>query len=566
MARNIWWRAVLRDVCIIWILTALAGFVIRVIYPEIDLIMGAAFANLIFGSVGFAISGCMAKVNRWKHLFIVAIGVWIVGLINIFIVSISFIEWLFGVIFILFIMAIGGGLSYLFAPTPKSGESNAVQSISGDGTATKSEKSPIILIILLISVSLIAAFLLIDYLSDLNSLSYNENYTTNVLENKNASPKIKTDIHAAAILGSVDEIESILAEKPELVNDKDEKGNTPLHLAVSILGNKEAVKLLIARGAYVNAQNNIGATPLHMALTNLGDKEMVEFLVVNGADINSTLKDNGATPLHMAVGHGLKGIVEFLMSKGADINGRDAIGGTALHHLVQEGQEDDTDMIEFLLSKGADINAKEHVMGGTPLHYASMNGYINIVRFLIDKGADITCQGEGGLTALSLAEQEGHKDVADLLRKRMKDVRDLLLAIEEIGYSKKDVLVFTERLKNIAPETNKKLGADLKKEYTFEWYANNMLSLKWAEQMFRALEMSDEADRVSKAVESLELAWSESDLHSILSLRFYNEDIDAQLNAIAEKLSEEERKKLTVDSIPVKALAQKLLEQADPNN
>ena len=124
------WGAVIRDVVIIWILTALAGFAIGITStPGSNLMLGYAFANLFFGSVGFTISGCMAKVGRWKHLFVVAIGVWIVGLINIIIAPIGIKEWLFGFIFIALMMAIGGGLSYLFAPTPKSRESNDVQNI-----------------------------------------------------------------------------------------------------------------------------------------------------------------------------------------------------------------------------------------------------------------------------------------------------------------------------------------------------------------------------------------------------------------------------------------------------
>jgi ankyrin repeat protein len=376
------------------------------------------------------------------------------------------------------------------------------------------------------------------------------------------------DIHTAATLGRVDEIESILAEKPELVNAKDEEGMTPLHRAVSIFGNKEAVKLLITKGADVNAQEDrFGATPLHVVFTKLGgNKDVVELLVANGADVNAKRKDNGSTPLHMAVDCGLKDTIEFLMSKGADINGRDAIGGTALHHLAQEGQEDNTDMIEFLLYRGADINAKDYAVGGTPLHYASMNGYINIVRFLINKGADVNCQGKSGFTALSLAELEGRKDVAELLRKHMKDISDLLRSISEADYDDKRVLVFTERLKDIAPEMNKKLGDALKQEYGFGWYAQTLVTLKMAEQMSKALKMLDEADQISKAVDSLELAWSESDLHSILRLRFYSQDIDKQLDSVADNLSEEERGELTVDVVPVKALAQKLLKQGDPNN
>jgi ankyrin repeat protein len=231
-------------------------------------------------------------------------------------------------------------------------------------------------------------------------------------------------IHIAVLFGNLDEIKSILAEKPELVNAKDDKGNTPLHVAGTILGNTEAVKFLISKSADVNAKNMKAATPLHEALRNMGNKEIAVLLIENGADVNSVEDVGGATPLHLAACQGFKEIVELLISKGADINAKDKTGGTVLHFFTHEGLEDDTDMIEFLISKGADINAKDNMAGGTPLHYASMSGYINIVQCLIDNGADIYCKGRGGMTPLMLAVNEGHKNVADLLRKHMTDIKE----------------------------------------------------------------------------------------------------------------------------------------------
>ena len=124
-----------------------------------------------------------------------------------------------------------------------------------------------------------------------------------------------------------------------------------------------------------------------------------------------------------------------------------------------------------------------------------------------------------------LAEVEGHKDVADLLRKNMKKVSDLLHAIGETGFDDKGVLVFTEKLKDISPETYKEVGNALKQDFTFEWYSLQMLALKMSEQQFRALDMIDNADEVSKVIELLETSWLEGDLHGILYANFYNIDI-----------------------------------------
>ena len=113
------YKAVIRDVVIIWVLTALAGFTIGVTGVEGDsYIVGLAFANIIFGVVGFCISGCLAKSNRWKHLCIVALGVWLVSLINVLAASITLLSWFLGVILIYIMMGIGGSISYIFARTP----------------------------------------------------------------------------------------------------------------------------------------------------------------------------------------------------------------------------------------------------------------------------------------------------------------------------------------------------------------------------------------------------------------------------------------------------------------
>ncbi len=380
---------------------------------------------------------------------------------------------------------------------------------------------------------------------------------------KSQNYESNSDIHTLVTIGRLDAIESILSKQPELVNAKSEDGYMPLHLAAAISDNEEAVKLLIAKGADVNAkEDTFGATPLHMVFNILGnDKDIVKILVDHGANVNAKMDDGGVTPLHMAADNGLKDIIEFLISKGVDINGTDNIGGTALHHLAQEDQEDNVEMIEFLLSKGANINAKDYTTGGTPLHYAALNGYKNMVEFLIANGADAFSKALEEATPLMLAEGEGHNDVADLLRKHMEKVNNLLHSIKETGFDDKVVLIFTKTLKDIAPETNKMLGNAFKQDYSFDWFSLQMLALKMAELQFKALGMINDADKVKKAVESLETAWLESDTHEILYANFYNIELETVFDGIIQNMSEEEQQQLSYDTRPLKALAERLLKQ-----
>lgn len=109
------WAAVLRDVGIIWLLTAVGGLIVGIANPGDDaLTIAAGLSNFIFGIIGFTVSGVLARGPRWRHLLAVAAGVWLTSFVNIFLLGIGLSELVAAIPFVLVIMAVGGGLSYLF--------------------------------------------------------------------------------------------------------------------------------------------------------------------------------------------------------------------------------------------------------------------------------------------------------------------------------------------------------------------------------------------------------------------------------------------------------------------
>lgn len=113
---NIW--PIVRDVTIIWVLTLLGGMVVgaagsRQNTETVWTTTGVALSNVLFGIVGFCISGCLAKGNRWKHLGYVALFVWLTSIVNVFL-GLPFEQWLSAVYVPFLLMGVGGGLSYLF--------------------------------------------------------------------------------------------------------------------------------------------------------------------------------------------------------------------------------------------------------------------------------------------------------------------------------------------------------------------------------------------------------------------------------------------------------------------
>ncbi len=96
--------------------------------------------------------------------------------------------------------------------------------------------------------------------------------------------------HDSAKKGDLEKMKDLVQARPELVNAKDNLGDTALYHAVA-LGHKAVAEFLLAHRAAVNAKDNKGFTPLHAA-AGTGRIDMVEVLLVNKADINA--KDDGS--------------------------------------------------------------------------------------------------------------------------------------------------------------------------------------------------------------------------------------------------------------------------------
>lgn len=111
---------VARDVVIVWILSAMGGFIVGISGTPIGsdrYMMGLVASNLLLGTSAFVIVGCLTPANRWRQLAWVAFYSWLTSLVNL-LFGISISDWLFGGIFMAIIAGIGGGISLIFKKTP----------------------------------------------------------------------------------------------------------------------------------------------------------------------------------------------------------------------------------------------------------------------------------------------------------------------------------------------------------------------------------------------------------------------------------------------------------------
>jgi ankyrin repeat protein len=165
------------------------------------------------------------------------------------------------------------------------------------------------------------------------------------------------------------------------------------------------VKLLLDKGAKVDQKLAMHAAQNGTATISEKIQSKLE-----PQEVNQTL---GKTPLYEAVKTRNKEKVEFaLEQRPSDINQQSqTMKNTPLHIASSNG---DIEIVKLLIENGADVN-KQNKDGTTALYIASQRGDIEIVKLLIQNGADVNKQNKDGKTALYIASKWGYPTIVKLL-------------------------------------------------------------------------------------------------------------------------------------------------------
>ncbi|MBR5950935.1 MAG: ankyrin repeat domain-containing protein [Actinomycetaceae bacterium] len=214
------------------------------------------------------------------------------------------------------------------------------------------------------------------------------------------------------------------------------EGTTALHIAAE-KGYANMVQLLLSRGANINAaitsEKQKGQTALMIAAKN-GHTEIVRILLEKGASATAGTdlfhpsgEKEFITPMTLAVKNGHIETVKTLLEKGVNANssiasfntntGGSVEGCTVLMYAVSHGY---TEIASALIEKGANVNAVATgggEAGATPLILAVMSRDEEITRRLLDKGADANAATRSGKTALSIASEQNHEALINMLKK-----------------------------------------------------------------------------------------------------------------------------------------------------
>jgi ankyrin repeat protein len=205
------------------------------------------------------------------------------------------------------------------------------------------------------------------------------------------------------------------------VDARDRLGAKPLsHAARS--GHLEMVDLLLARGAPIDARNLAGATALYFA-AEAGHPSIAQRLIERGADVKLTGR-SGISPVAAAAYAGNDEIVAALLARGADERTSDDTGKPPIVYAAAGAR---LDIVKRLLARNIDVNARYPndltvlMWASGPDDKAPEAQATKVVSFLLDAGAHVDDRDDRGRTALMIAAEGGHAEIANLLLARGAD-------------------------------------------------------------------------------------------------------------------------------------------------
>lgn len=203
-------------------------------------------------------------------------------------------------------------------------------------------------------------------------------------------------------------VEAALDADPNLARARTGDGISPIALA-TYYNEPALAALLTERGGEIDV----------FEAAMLGRTERLRDLIGDDPSLVRAYSPDGWTALHLAAFFGHSEAARLLIGAGSDVAAvsRNDQANTPLHASLPGAHRDIADM---LLDAGADVNARQS-HSFTPLHEAAVIGDPPIARLLLERGADPDMTTDRGKTALQLAEDASHGEVAEVLRRVSRD-------------------------------------------------------------------------------------------------------------------------------------------------
>ena len=250
-----------------------------------------------------------------------------------------------------------------------------------------------------------------------------------------------------------------------MVNTHDSQGNTPLHIAIKE-GHIDCCLFLLNKGADTNIRNESNLAPLHQCVIsnqpnilellinhhsrpdiflnlNSGENvlhlcayrdnyECAKILINKDSELIKKSCDYNFHPIHIAAQNGSNRVFEFLITEGYKfeldlINLIDGDNNKILNVAVQFGN---LDCVKLCLENGCIIDEIKEPDGTTPVHVASAQGSLEILKLMFEKQTNlfkqvIKLKDKMNLTPLHNAVMFNQVDAAEFLIENGSNIDEL---------------------------------------------------------------------------------------------------------------------------------------------
>lgn len=181
--------------------------------------------------------------------------------------------------------------------------------------------------------------------------------------------------------------------------------------------NFEKLKKYVEEGGDINKKDKNDVSILHVACEH-GNFDAVKYIVDNGADINA-IDDYLMTPICRAASGDFGAKLGLFSNEHAKI----------IDYLIGKGSQSSHEQLnaeaEHMLSP-QNLNSQRHTFkkeyGNALLFIAAREGNLKMVKAVINCFYTINFDKkyQGGLTALDVAQKNGHNEIFKLIKKRME--------------------------------------------------------------------------------------------------------------------------------------------------
>ena len=261
-------------------------------------------------------------------------------------------------------------------------------------------------------------------------------------------------LEAACRDGDLDQIRLLLASPA--VSQSPDKAHTLLEIACIAARTDRPELLTFCFEQGFQVENGSMNSPLLHAANGGQSVPVFQVLLRHGWDVNTNWSEFDGDSLVAACYHGNAPLVQFLLENGADPNSDRVCGDWVAMTYAVAGSRASTEVLELLLDhgcviqetgaliaaaevgnmeaakllveRGADleevwdyggyVDRARELRQGTALFKACEAGQLEIVDYLLDRGSDAAFRDGIGRSSFSVAKDNGHEKVLDLLKAR----------------------------------------------------------------------------------------------------------------------------------------------------